>query len=249
MTSTYLPGEPIDFKFPTRSPFTGVPTTLSGTPSLTCYKANGDTQDSSGITLSVDFDGVTGSNHVHILTSDDPTFYADNSEFDVTIAAGTVDGVSVIGEVVKHFLLRHRVNGTQARTWFVAASGGSDANPGTDPLPLATFAQAVTNCVSGDTIRLPAGAYTVTATYNASAKNGIIIEGDGPLSTVLTGSLSGVAIMQLGNASTVRDLWIANTGTGAGLNVGNSCTIEALFGGWRRGRDELPEFHLLPSAE
>jgi hypothetical protein len=64
----------IDYKFTTRGT-TGAPTTLAGTPALSVYKANSTTQSTAGITLTADFDGVTGLNHVRIDTSAD-AFYA-----------------------------------------------------------------------------------------------------------------------------------------------------------------------------
>jgi len=57
-----------------------------------------------GVTLSVDHDSVTGLNHVQINAHDDYG-YEEGKRYDVVIAAGTVDGVSVVGEVVGHFIV------------------------------------------------------------------------------------------------------------------------------------------------
>ena len=100
-------GDTIDFKFCTVGT-TGAPTVLAGTPSLTAYKANGTTENATGITLTVSFDSVVGVNHVRIDTSADATFYANGNDFQVIIAAGTVGGVSVVGYVIAHFSLRNR---------------------------------------------------------------------------------------------------------------------------------------------
>jgi len=94
----------IYFKFTTFRPSTGAPFTLAGTPALSVYKDNSTTQTTTGVTLTVDFDGVTGLNHVAVDTSD--AFYAAGSFFDVVITTGTVDSVSAVGVVVGRFTLR-----------------------------------------------------------------------------------------------------------------------------------------------
>lgn len=99
-------GDTIDFNFTTRRFSTGAPHQLAGTPAVRVYKGSSTTEDDSGITLTVDFDSRTGLNHVTIDTSTDPTFYADGSQFEVVVTAGTVDSVSVVGEVVGRFTLR-----------------------------------------------------------------------------------------------------------------------------------------------
>jgi hypothetical protein len=99
----FVPGAVLDLAFTTR--VGGVPTTLAGTPVVSVYKDNSTTQTTAGVTLTVDFDGVTGLNHVRIDTSADATFYAAGSSFMVVITTGTVGGVSVVGVVVDDFSL------------------------------------------------------------------------------------------------------------------------------------------------
>ena len=107
----YEPNDTIDFKFTTRQFSTGAPFTLAGTPVVSVYKSNNVGQTTVGVTLTVDFDTVTGMNHVRIVTTD--AFYTED-QFDVVITAGTVDSVSVVGEVVGHFRIK------------AAAAGGTD---------------------------------------------------------------------------------------------------------------------------
>lgn len=85
-------------KFTTRD--AGVPTTLSGSPAISVYKDDSTTESTAGVTLTVDFDGRTGLNHVTIDTSADTTFYANGHHYELVITAGTVAGNSVVGEVV-----------------------------------------------------------------------------------------------------------------------------------------------------
>lgn len=100
----YAAGSMIDFKFPTLN-LSGVPTTLLGTPAISVYKANLTTQSVAGVALTVDFDSLTGLNHVRLDTSADGTFYAAGSQYDVVITAGLVNLVSVVGQVVGRFTL------------------------------------------------------------------------------------------------------------------------------------------------
>jgi hypothetical protein len=91
-------------KFTTFNPSTGAPFTLGGTPALSVYKDNSTTQTTTGVTLTADFDSVTGLNHFAIDTSD--SFYAVGSFFDVVITTGTVNAVSAVGRVVGRFTIR-----------------------------------------------------------------------------------------------------------------------------------------------
>jgi len=99
----------VDFEFSSHAA-DGTPTTLLGTPALRVRKGNtaapyGETPAS--ITLSVDFNSITGLNHVRIDTSVD-AFFAVGNDYNVAISAGTVDGVSVIGAVVATFSIENR---------------------------------------------------------------------------------------------------------------------------------------------
>src|SRR5690606_29325265 len=118
-------------KFTTFRPSTGAAYTLAGTPALSVYKDNSTTQLVGGgsptcITLTADFDGVTGLNHFTIDTGAEPGFFTEGSFFDVVISTGTVDSVSVVGAVVASFTLRKNSAlkpTTAARTLDVSAGG------------------------------------------------------------------------------------------------------------------------------
>lgn len=96
----------LNFKFHSIST-AAVPTTLtSGV--LSVYKANDATQSTAGITLSADFDSVTGLNNVLIDLSSN-AFYETGEDYQIVLTAGTVGGVSVIGSVVGTFSIENRV--------------------------------------------------------------------------------------------------------------------------------------------
>lgn len=96
----------LNFKFTTRTT-AGVPFLLAGTPVISVYKANDTTQSTAGVTLTVDFDALTGLNNVLIDLSAD-AFYTTGTDYHVIITTGTVNGVSVVGEVVAQFSIENR---------------------------------------------------------------------------------------------------------------------------------------------
>lgn len=99
-------GDTIDFKFSTVGT-TGAPTTLAGTPVVSAYVGNSTTQITAGITLSVDFDAVTGLHSVRVVASGANGFAA-QTNVDLVITTGTVGGTSVVGYVVGSFSIENR---------------------------------------------------------------------------------------------------------------------------------------------
>jgi hypothetical protein len=97
-------GVTFDHYFTTRRFSTGAPHQLAGTPAVSAYEDNSTTQITAGITLTVDFDSVTGLNHLRIVATSGNGFEAGKSYY-LVLTAGTVDSVSVVGEVVGIFTL------------------------------------------------------------------------------------------------------------------------------------------------
>lgn len=86
---------------------TGAPTTLSGSPVVKVYKNNSTTTETAtGITLTVDFDGVTGLNNVRVDVAAAGLAAGDNCQ--LVITTGTVNAVSVVGYVVAEFSVNAR---------------------------------------------------------------------------------------------------------------------------------------------
>ncbi len=98
----YQLGETLDFKFTSRAFATGMPTTLAGTPAVEIYEDNSTTQITAAETLTADFDGVTGLNNLRVVATTANGFESGKS-YQAVLSAGTVDGVSVVGEVVAQF--------------------------------------------------------------------------------------------------------------------------------------------------
>lgn len=103
--SSATAGSTIYHWFNTKHNTTQAPITFGGSASLTCYKQADATQDTSGITLAVDYDGVTGLHTIVIDTSADTAFYTAGSDFAIVVAAGTVNSVSTVGTVLAQFSL------------------------------------------------------------------------------------------------------------------------------------------------
>ena len=145
----------IDFKFTTFRPSTGAPFTLAGSPVISVYKDDSTTQSTAGVTLTVDFDSVTGLHHVQITTATDGTFYADGSEFECVITAGTVDSVSVVGSCIGRFTLRSQAALyplTAGRTLDINASGHGAANVHQMQAGVVTAASIATGAIDADAL-------------------------------------------------------------------------------------------------
>lgn len=122
-------GNTINIKFTTRQ-ISGAPFTLAGTPVISAYIGNSLTQITAGITLSVDFDSVTGLNNVAIVASGANGFTT-GTDIELVITTGTVNSVSVVGEVIGSFSIENRSAirpATAGRTLVVDAAGLADAN-------------------------------------------------------------------------------------------------------------------------
>lgn len=108
----FKPGDVVRFPFNTAD-LSQTPVTLTGG-TVKAYKdADASSEATTGITLTTDFDSVTGLHAVAIDTSSDATFYAAGSTFWLVLTAGTVDGTSVVGVVLASFTLQAQasVNG------------------------------------------------------------------------------------------------------------------------------------------
>jgi len=100
----------LNFKFLTTQLANNVaatPYTLAGSPVLSVYKDGDLTQSTAGITLTVDFDGVTGLNHVLIDLSAD-AFYVAGANYEVVITTGTINALSTVGRSVATFSIENR---------------------------------------------------------------------------------------------------------------------------------------------
>lgn len=168
-------GETLDVKFTTTAASTGAPTTLSGTPVISAYPGNSTTQITAGITLTVDFDTVTGLNNVRVVATSG-NGYATATNYSLVITTGTVGGTSAVGYVVGSFSIENRsavMPTTAGRTLDVSAGGeaGVDwANVGgqTTSVNLSGTTTNVVNTASAVTTVNGLAANVITAAATAA---------------------------------------------------------------------------------
>jgi hypothetical protein len=204
-------------KFTTFRPSTGAAFTLGGVPVLSVYKDNSVTQSTTGVTLTADFDSVTGLNHFAIDTSTDGTFYSAGSFFDIVITTGTVDSISVVGAVVASFTIRKNSAlkpTTAGRALDVSAGGeaGVDwANVGspTTALALTGTTIAVTQKVDVDTI-----------------KTNPVVNG-GTVTFPTTATLASTTNITAGTVTTATNVTTVN-GLAAGVITATSIAADAI---------------------
>lgn len=140
-----LAAQVLDFKFGTNDA-TGASATLGGTPAVSVYKSNSTTESTTGVSLTADFDGRTGCNHVRVDTSADGTFYAAGNDFEVVITTGTVGGISVVGQVVATFSIENRTQKANVIKW----NSTTVATPNVAGYPLVDLAKAAGTAVTLD---------------------------------------------------------------------------------------------------
>ena len=117
-------GDTIHVKFTTVNT-SGAPTTFAGSPVVSAYPGNSTTQLTAGITLTADFDAVTGLNDVTIVASSG-NGYATATNYALVVTTGTVSGASIAGYVIGSFSIENRsavMPTVAARTLDVAATG------------------------------------------------------------------------------------------------------------------------------
>lgn len=103
---------------------------FDGSPVLRIYHGSSATQTTAGVTLTANFDLVTGLNHVSIVASTANGF-ASGEDCSVVVQAGTADGVSLVGYTVATFSIENRQTKADVRKVndVTVAGDGSAGNP------------------------------------------------------------------------------------------------------------------------
>lgn len=158
-------GATVHHKFTTVNT-TPVPATLAGSPVVSCYEDNSTTQTTAGITLTVDFDSVTGMHHIAVDTSN--AAYSRLKDYQIVLTAGTVGGNSVAGYVLATFSIDNRM-GSKGRS--VSALGANIDDHSEAAVVLASLESEFTSSTNWR-IYLPDGTTTLidkTVTTDAGA--------------------------------------------------------------------------------
>lgn len=88
--------------FTSTDPDTGAPIVLTGSPVVSAYEDDSDTQITAGITLSPSADSVVGLNRL-VIVATSGNGYEVGKQYNLVITTGTVDGITAVGYVVSKF--------------------------------------------------------------------------------------------------------------------------------------------------
>ena len=200
----------MNFTFTTRKD-TGLPTVLSGSPVISVYKGSNVTPKTSAqayITLDIDYNSKVGLNHVLIDLSGDAFFVA-GEDYHVVITTGTVNSISVIGEVVATFSIENRfMRGTDNAALASVLGAVADAAVNGDPTvsySVISYLKQLVNVLVGTT-----GVTTYPA-EQAPANNINLAEVLRAIHADVTG-LAGSAMVGTDDAALAESLTTAQTG-------------------------------------
>lgn len=185
-------GDTIDIKFTSRQT-TGAPFTLAGSPVISAYVGNGTTEITAGITLTVDFDSRTGLNNVRVVASSGNGF-ATATNVQLVITTGTVNSVSVVGEVVGEFSIENRsalMPTAAARTLDVSPTGeaGLDFNNILSSALVTLHSLTITNATTLTGAVSLGSTFGVTGNVTISGAAGLAVTNG--ITANITGNLSG----------------------------------------------------------
>lgn len=247
----------IDIKFVTTSASTGAPTTLSGSPVISAYVGNSTTQITAGITLSVDFDGVTGLNNVRVVASG-ANGYAAATNISLIITTGTVGGTSAVGYEVGSFSIDNRpVNATLIAGQTITAAAGVTF-PSSVASPTNITAGTITTATNVTTVNgLAAGVITAASIASAAfsaakfaADSGIV-----PIRSNTAQAGAGTSITLDASASASNSFYnnclvLITGGTGIGqarfITAYVGSTKVATVATWVTNPDNTSTFAILP---
>jgi len=216
--SDYQLEDTLFLPFTTRAFATGVPTALLGTPAIDIYEDATATPIVTGETLVVSLNSVVGFNVITVTATSGSGFNV-GGFYTAIIQAGTVGGVSVVGEVVATFSIDASAaavdlaNGTDGLTAIKADTANILTDTGTtldtkiNDIQGATFA---TGTDSLEAIRNQGDSAWITATGFATPTN--ITAGTITTATNVT-TLNGIAANVITAAATAADF---------GTEVGNA---------------------------
>jgi hypothetical protein len=231
----FIAGATVYVGFNTVDKTNGAPITLAGTPVAKVYKGNSTTTEvTTGLTLSVDNDSLTGHHVVTVDTSADGTFYAAGGDFRIVLTAGTVDGVSVVGTIIGSFSVENRntkadvrqyggTNGTFAsgrpEVNFTHARGTVLPAPTVAGIPKVEVSSYSTNQDPGTSVRDMPSSPTSLNTLGGDIHAGFVAANsvDQKLTTARAGYLDSINTgLTLAGTQTFN-----NTGTWTGNHIGN----------------------------
>jgi len=231
----------IDYKFTSRAFATGIPTVLTAA-TVVIYEDNGTTEITAAETLTVDFDTIVGLNNLRIVCTAANGFEAGKS-YSAVLSAGTVGGVSVIGETICNFSIeRSPVN------WAKVAAPTTALNlSGTDTQLVGSVTGAVgsvtgaVGSVTGSVGSVTGAVGSVTgATGSVTGAVGSVAGNVGGNVTGSVGSLVGHTVQTTDHTAGIAAIpTTAMRGTDSAGTAANLATVDTVVDAIKVATDKL----------
>jgi hypothetical protein len=194
--------------------------TLATNGTVSAYKDGGTTQSTTGVTLTEDFDGLTGVHLVAVDTSADGSFYSAGSDFEVVLSGATIDG-KAINATLFSFSLENRsplMPTTDGRKLDVSAGGEAGVDWANVGSPTTTVG------LSGTTVKTATDVEADTADIQ-SRLPAALVSGriDASVGAMASGVLTATAIAAdaITDAKVASDVTIASVTGAVGSVTGN----------------------------
>lgn len=234
----FIAGDAVDFKFTSLSTAgSGAPASLTSG-AVTAYKDNSTGGSTAGLTLTVDFGGTTGLNHVRLQTTAASSFYTAGSAFQVILSGGGVGSVSLVGYVLGDFSISARSN-PRRDDYTTGRAGNLDrldkTVAGSTELP-ANFAQLVVSTSGIADVNVQQWRGTAPSTYNTWLASTGAPTNFAQMVVSTSGIVDGNVQQWRGAQPTTYNTWLASTGAPtnfAQLVVSTSGIADANVQQWR----------------
>jgi hypothetical protein len=189
---------------------------------VSAYPGNSLTQLTAGITLSANFDSLTGLNNVRVVATA-ANGYADATDYVLVLTAGTVDSISVIGYVIAHFSIGKRSTAAiKTDTAAILVDTGTTLQAELDAIQAAVITNAAGVDIAADIIALKAVADAVLVDTGTTLDAALAIV-DGNVDSILVDTaeigaagagLTAVALADATSDAVIADaVWNAATAT------------------------------------
>ena len=232
-------GETIDVKFTCRAFATGIPTTPASL-TIAAYPGNSITEITAGITttFTTGFDARAGLVNVRVVATTG-NGYATATDYALVVTAGTVSGVSIVGEVVGEFTIGRSAAATRVGILTAAAATG---DPGTTT-SLVQYVKQLINVLIGTTgiTTFPAEAAPANAVSLAEVIRAIHTDVTGLNGAVMRGTDSAALATALATAQTDLNTLTDPSGEPAQgappVSATPKAKIDWLYKSWRNKKD------------
>lgn len=215
-------GDTVDFKFTTRRFSTGAPFSLSAGDVIALI-GNSSATVSAGITLTSNFGGFAGLNHVRWVASG-ANGYSASTEVMLVMKAGNIDGVSISGEVIAEYSIEKRsalMPTTGGRTLDVTATGGAGIDWANVENPTTALNLSGTNIDVDQVVASVSGAVaSVTGAVGSVTGNvGGNVVGSVASVAGAVGSVTGLTASDVGAIKTQTDKFVFTVANQVDANI------------------------------